>query len=236
MTTDQPARYRRTPAEIEAVQWTGTNADALRAFAGSDFDTIDPEDRIEDPDQDAQLLVEASHWVGIKPTDWVVKYEGYFVAKADATFRAVWEPAVSPVPPPTDRAAVLTEAIAALDKGLERFFKDWPEEPKNSPWVLGWKDATTELRRMATAGRCVCDHPADEHSVYGCADGCGCEWMPKPPAVGEQPETQETTATVHAIPLPGSNGISSCCGRPPCEFVGERVTRDPDEVTCRGPE
>jgi hypothetical protein len=26
--------------------------------------------------------------------------------------------------------------------------------------------------------RCVCKHPADEHSVYGCADGCGCGWMP----------------------------------------------------------
>jgi hypothetical protein len=37
---------------------------------------------------------------------------------------------------------------------------------------------------------------------------------------------------VHAVPLPGSNGISSCCGRTPCEFVGERVTRNPDEVTC----
>ena len=102
--TDQPARYRRTPAEIEAVQWTGTNADALRAFCGPDFDTIAPEDRIEDPDQDAQVLVEASHWVGIGPTDWVVKFEGYFVAKADATFRTVWEPA-APVLPSADRAA-----------------------------------------------------------------------------------------------------------------------------------
>ncbi|MEV4227287.1 hypothetical protein AB0J81_09285 [Streptomyces bobili] len=57
-------------------------------------------------------------------------------------------------------------------------------------------------------------------------------------AAEEQPaETQEAPpATLHAIPLPGSNGISSCCGRPPCEFVGERVTRNPDEVTCRGPE
>jgi hypothetical protein len=41
--------------------------------------------------------------------------------------------------------------------------------------------------------------------------------------------------TVHAVPLPGSNGISACCGRPPCEFVGERVTRDPAEVTCTPP-
>jgi hypothetical protein len=43
------------------------------------------------------------------------------------------------------------------------------------------------------------------------------------------------SVTVHAIPLPGSNGISSCCGRPPCEFVGERLTRDPGKVTCPGP-
>lgn len=88
-----PQTFRRRPAEIEAVQWTGSNADELRAFAGSDFDTIDPEDRIEDPDQDAQLLVEASHWVGIRPGEWVLKFEGYFVAKRDETFRAVWEPA-----------------------------------------------------------------------------------------------------------------------------------------------
>ncbi|MCQ9178570.1 hypothetical protein KMT30_05905 [Streptomyces sp. IBSBF 2953] len=39
--------------------------------------------------------------------------------------------------------------------------------------------------------------------------------------------------TVHAVPLPGSHGISSCCGRPPCEFVGERLTRDPSKVTCK---
>lgn len=41
--------------------------------------------------------------------------------------------------------------------------------------------------------------------------------------------------TMHAVPLQGSNGISACCGRPPCEFVGERVTHDPDAVTCTGP-
>ncbi|WP_369043437.1 hypothetical protein [Streptomyces sp. Midd1] len=40
---------------------------------------------------------------------------------------------------------------------------------------------------------------------------------------------------VHAVPEPGSNGISACCNRAPCEFVGERVTRDPNEVTCPGP-
>ncbi|WP_371634455.1 hypothetical protein OG693_39385 (plasmid) [Streptomyces sp. NBC_01259] len=27
-----------------------------------------------------------------------------------------------------------------------------------------------------------CNHPADEHSVYGCVEGCACEWMPRPEA------------------------------------------------------
>jgi hypothetical protein len=50
-----------------------------------------------------------------------------------------------------------------------------------------------------------------------------------------QPAQPQHDVTVHAIPVPGSNGISSCCGRPPCEFVGERLTRDPALVTCPGP-
>jgi hypothetical protein len=107
------ARYRNRTEEIEAVQWTGHNTDQLRAFCGPDFDTIDPEDRAEDPDQDAQLLVEASHWVGMQPGDWVLKFEGYFVSKADATFRAVWEPAAGPAPA-TDRAALRERLAAAL--------------------------------------------------------------------------------------------------------------------------
>ncbi|MFF4834064.1 hypothetical protein [Streptomyces sp. NPDC001315] len=112
----QALRYRQRPIECDAIQWTGSNADALRAFAGPDFDTIDPEDRIDDPDQDAQLLVEASHWVGIRPTDWVLKFEGYFVAKRDETFRAVWEPV--PAAETTNRAALreqIAETLARAD-------------------------------------------------------------------------------------------------------------------------
>ncbi|WP_369274480.1 hypothetical protein AB5J55_35175 [Streptomyces sp. R11] len=126
--TGTPARYRlRSDEEIEAVQWTGRNADQLRAFCGPDFDTIDPEDRAEDPDQDAQLLSDASHWVGMKPGDWVLKHVDHFTATSDEAFRAVWETAVLPavpVPPTThagDRAAPVDwidghpqlEAIAA---------------------------------------------------------------------------------------------------------------------------
>jgi hypothetical protein len=60
---------------------------------------------------------------------------------------------------------------------------------------------------------------------------------PQKPAVVArpgQPETEPEAVVVHARPEPGDNGISRCCGRPPHEFVGERLTRDPDKVTCRG--
>jgi delta 1-pyrroline-5-carboxylate dehydrogenase len=57
--------------------------------------------------------------------------------------------AMSVLPAPTDRAAVLREAADRLDAGMEQFFTEWPDEPRNSPYALGQKDAATELRRMA---------------------------------------------------------------------------------------
>ncbi|MCX4450649.1 hypothetical protein [Streptomyces sp. NBC_01789] len=51
----------------------------------------------------------------------------------------------------------------------------------------------------------------------------------------QQPTTEAPTVTVHACPGPDDNGISPCCKRPPFEFRGERITRDPDKVTCPGP-
>jgi hypothetical protein len=46
---------------------------------------------------------------------------------------------------------------------------------------------------------------------------------------------QAAPAAVHACPGPDDNGISPCCSRPPFEFPGERLTRDPAAVTCTGP-
>jgi hypothetical protein len=57
------------------------------------------------------------------------------------------------------RAAALTEAVAALEAHLESFFREWPDERQNSPWVLGWKDATAELRQLVTE---TTPHPAAE--------------------------------------------------------------------------
>jgi hypothetical protein len=56
---------------------------------------------------------------------------------------------LSVLPEPADRAAVLREAADALDADMERFFNEWPDEPRNSPYALGRKDAAAELRRMA---------------------------------------------------------------------------------------
>ncbi|MFE0808178.1 hypothetical protein ACFW34_11930 [Streptomyces sp. NPDC058848] len=44
----------------------------------------------------------------------------------------------------------------------------------------------------------------------------------------------EPAVTVHACPGPEDNGVSPCCKRPPFEFRGERLTRDPNKVTCTG--
>ncbi|MFE7547036.1 hypothetical protein [Streptomyces gardneri] len=51
------------------------------------------------------------------------------------------------------RGAVLREAANALDADMERFFAEWPDEPRNSPYANGRKDAATELRRMAEEAR-----------------------------------------------------------------------------------
>lgn len=75
-------------------------------------------------------------------------------------------PAAVPVPPPTDRAAVLREGADALDADMERFFAEWPDEPRNSPYANGRKDAAAELRRLAdeaaVSGPCVAGEQQNE--------------------------------------------------------------------------
>ena len=47
------------------------------------------------------------------------------------------------------RAAILNSAADALDADMERFFAEWPDEPRNSPYANGRKDAANDLRRLA---------------------------------------------------------------------------------------
>ncbi|MFJ9633732.1 hypothetical protein ACIRU8_39170 [Streptomyces sp. NPDC101175] len=293
--TPETARYRNRTAVVDAIQWTGSNAEELRAFCGPDFDGIAPEDRTEDPEQTAMVRThEHGGWLGLKPTDWVLKHgEGRFSSARDQGFRETWEP-VPAVVPPADQTA-LRERIAraifgahspgidvwdAVDrhgKAVCRVEADavlavlpvsgraatllWAadryevilasqaaEHSTDPRYYQGVHDVILGLRRLAgeaehdeawdvpdarpgttdhtllrrragaqsretcanchgsgldprcngefdcpdcaparaarqdpTPDGCGCPHPVDEHSVYGCADGCGCEWMPKKP-------------------------------------------------------
>ena len=130
--------------------------------------------------------------------------------------------------------------------------------------------ALHKLRRLASetpgpetqGARCGCPHPADEHSVYGCVDGCGCEWMPKRPpmdpvrilGIKAEPEPRQSCACgqdgceycdvdeedeeepeiVHACPPDGS-GLTPCCGRTPFELpLTDRISSEVP-VTCTTP-
>ncbi len=90
--------YRHRTTEVEAVQWTGHNADVLRAFAGANFDEIELDDRVDDPDETAAVR-EADHgtWRGLKPGDWVVKLEGGLYEFSAADFASQYEAVSSAV-------------------------------------------------------------------------------------------------------------------------------------------
>jgi hypothetical protein len=113
--TDQtePARYRRA-TEAQAVQWTGNNETEMAALCSPfDFQTIDPEDRVEDPDETAAFRTHGhGGWVGLKPGDWVVKEAGRFTKSSDAEFRAEWAPAGRA--PDTDQATLRDRIAAAI--------------------------------------------------------------------------------------------------------------------------
>lgn len=47
------------------------------------------------------------------------------------------------------RAAILHGAADALDADMERFFAEWPDEPRNSSYANARKDAVALLRRLA---------------------------------------------------------------------------------------
>ncbi|MFG2372588.1 hypothetical protein ACGFY9_14055 [Streptomyces sp. NPDC048504] len=109
--TTNPHRYRHRSEEIEAIQWTGTNADELRAFCGPDFEEIDPEDRTENPDASAAVR-ESKHgtWRGLEPGYWVVKIGEEFYEESPADFAAQFEPVPAVEPDDTE----LTES--AIDR------------------------------------------------------------------------------------------------------------------------
>lgn len=67
-------RFRKIPVIVEAMQWTGDNAEDLAKFTFGKFLPVDHEDRGEDPDRTGQVLDELhSTWVGVYTGQWVIK-------------------------------------------------------------------------------------------------------------------------------------------------------------------
>ena len=74
MTTTSPSTFRKKPVTIQAIQWDGTNVEAVQAFAGAYFNDIDPADRAEDPARTAEVYdILHSTWVGVYDGQWIVR-------------------------------------------------------------------------------------------------------------------------------------------------------------------
>jgi hypothetical protein len=99
-----PDTYRKKPIELQAIQWTGDNADAINDWCGWKFDLVDPEDRGDNPDHTAQVFVDAnSVWIGIETGEWILKdRKGFYPCKPDV-FAETYEPVQSTTAPEENR-------------------------------------------------------------------------------------------------------------------------------------
>ncbi|MGV9666957.1 hypothetical protein [Nocardia niigatensis] len=83
---DQARKFRTRAREVEAMQWTGDNAESLVAWTAGAFQPVDPEDRTDDPEASGELLIgyHQMRW-GVVPGAWVIRYGGvYFALTANA--------------------------------------------------------------------------------------------------------------------------------------------------------
>jgi hypothetical protein len=92
----KPLWYRKRPIEVEAVQWTGSNAAQMNHFAASHFAVLDEPDRAtcDDPDATAQVY-DALHstWVPVQTDDWIVQgVHGEFYPCRNDVFEITYEP------------------------------------------------------------------------------------------------------------------------------------------------
>jgi hypothetical protein len=102
-------RYRKKPVVIEALQWTGSNAEQMTAFAGPHFALVSPQDRAEDPERTAEVWDKLhSTWIGMHDGQWLIRgIRGEFYPHDESAFPEVYEPV-------TDGAAPLALDVSAL--------------------------------------------------------------------------------------------------------------------------
>lgn len=153
---------RLIPTHIaETAQAVSDSADAVMAVADAEQASLRAE--TEGLDEALRGAISASEKDGARLRAEMERRTLMLHASRDRVAQLTANPAAPPAP--ADRAAVLREAADHLDHDMERFFAEWPDEPRNSPYANGRKDAATELRRLAdraAAGvqpptTCMCD-------------------------------------------------------------------------------
>jgi hypothetical protein len=91
-------RYRKKPIAIEAVQWTGDNADELKEFVGMREDTGEPgfvlPGESAEGSHEAQVWAREEHaWCSVPMGHWVMRgVKGEFYACAPLIFAATYDP------------------------------------------------------------------------------------------------------------------------------------------------
>lgn len=82
---DQPKLYQRKPTQLEAIQFTGENDDAIKAF-GAEVKRTDIAGKV------LSLFVAANNgWLDLQVGEWIAKDDfGYYPIK-DEQFKRVYE-------------------------------------------------------------------------------------------------------------------------------------------------
>lgn len=92
------SKFRKKPVVINAIQWTGDNADEVIALTGrSRFILLDEQDRVncDDPEATASVF-DSTHgaWLLVTPGQWVVKgVQAELYPCSDGIFRETYEEA-----------------------------------------------------------------------------------------------------------------------------------------------
>ncbi|MER7801211.1 hypothetical protein ABTX71_12860 [Streptomyces parvulus] len=148
--TPAPGRFRKLPVEIQAIRWTGLEADlpAARRFLGSHLvGTEQPYDREDHGDQ-VTLIVKTLHGsVPVEPGCYAAKGERDAWPVDAEQFAATYTPVSSP---PADQTA-LRDRIAAAAKTLGelRGVADYLERRGTDHDDPGLTAAAELLRRVA---------------------------------------------------------------------------------------
>ena len=82
---DQPKLYQRKPTQLEAIQFTGENDDAIRAF-GAEVKRTDIAEKV------LSLFVAANNgWLDLQVGEWIAKDDFGFYLIKDEQFKRVYE-------------------------------------------------------------------------------------------------------------------------------------------------